>query len=824
MRVPLSWMRDFAPFGDDWQAVAAAFDELGLVVEQVEHVGSGLSSVVVARVESIGAIDGADRIRRVVVDAGAGPVEVVCGAWNFSAGDLVAFAPVGSVLAGGLRIERRKLRGVVSNGMLCSAREMGIGEDHEGIVVLEAPRAPGTPILDALGVAPDVVFEVAAETNRPDAFSIAGVSRDVAAWLGLPFTSPDPVPVLSGTEPTSALVEVVVEDPELCPRFTAHVLSEVAVGPSPPWVQRRLTLAGMRPINNVVDASNYVMLELGQPTHPYDLDQVAGPGLRIRASHPGETLTTLDGSTRVLGTRTVAPGDDRRDCVICDATGTAIGVAGVMGGASSEITAGTTRVLLEAAYFEPMAIARTSARLALRTEASARFERGCDPEGIDRAVARLVEILAISVPGLRQAPAPIDRRGPVPAAPVVAVRVGRVNAVLGTDLDAAQVAGYLEPIGFSCKTTVDGDLHVQVPSFRPDTTREVDVVEEVARHYGYRRIPRRRLRPPQVGALDRHQRQRRLVREVLVGLGADEAWTASLLAPGTHERVGLAGAELTVANPMAADEAVLRRTLLPGLLGALAFNAARRSGRLRLFEIGHVFPPPPPDRVRVALTHEDPDVSVVDERELLGAVFAGEGDDGASAVSAWATLADALGLDDVDIDQQAIVGGLHPTRRGALLARCRGEWAVVGEAGEVDPDVAEGFAVSAVAAGSEERRVGWLQLDLGLLLDAADCRSPLVAPVSRYPTSDVDLSLVVADTVPAGAVHRVLRDAGGEWTDAVWLFDTYRGAGIGPEERSLTFRLRFGAPDHTLTDDEVAGLRAACLAAAERRLGASART
>lgn len=826
MRVPLSWMRDFAPFGDDWQAVAAAFDELGLVVEQIEHVGGALRSVVVARVEEVGSIDGADRIRRVMVDPGAGAerVEVVCGAWNFAPGDLVAFAPVGTVLPGDFRIERRTVRGVVSNGMLCSARELGLGDDHDGIVVLEeGVSAPGSPLADALGVELDVVFDVAVETNRPDAFSIVGVSRDVAARLGVPFALRDPQPVPTGSEPTAALVDVVVESPQLCPRFTAHVLSEVVVGPSPTWVQRRLTLAGMRPINNVVDASNYVMMELGQPTHPYDLDQVPGRGLRIRASRPGERLTTLDGVERVLGTRTVAPGDDRRDCVICDASGTVIGVAGVMGGASTEITDATTTVLLEAAYFDPMTIARTSARLALRSEASARFERGCDPEGIDRAVDRLVEIVALSVPGLRRAPGAIDRRGPVPKAPAVTLRTNRVNAVLGTALDAARIAGYLEPIGFACTAAGDGDLLVQVPSFRPDTTREIDVVEEVARHYGYSQVPRRQLATAQVGGLNRAQRERRLVRQVLAGLGADEAWTASLLAPGTHDRLGLGGAELAVANPMAADESVLRRSLLAGLLGALAFNAARRSGRLRLFEIGHVFPPPPAARVEAALTHRRPELSVVDEREMLGAVFAAEGDDATTAVAAWVTIADAIGLEDIDIDQQVALPGLHPTRRGALLVRRHGRWLRAGEIGEVDPDVAEDFAVFGAGAGSPEQRAGWLQVDLGVLLGDVDRRGLEVGPVSRYPASEVDLALLVDDEVPAGAVQRVLQEAGGEHTEAVWLFDVYRGAGIGPHERSLTFRLRFAAPDHTLSDDEVASLRGRCLEAAHTRVGARPR-
>lgn len=830
MRVPLSWMREFAPFGEDWRQVAATFDELGLVVERVEQVGEGLGSVVVARVEAIDAIEGADRIRRVLVDDGRQPVEVVCGAWNFSQGDLVALAPVGAVLPGDFRIERRKLRGVVSNGMLCSARELGLGQDHQGILLLPPGTPLGIPLAQALGVESDVVFDVAVETNRPDAFSVAGVARDVAARLGLPFTLPVPEAVDAGLIPTAELASAVVEDADLCPRLTVHVLSDVVVGPSPSWVARRLTLAGMRPINNVVDASNYVMLELGQPTHPYDLDQVGGRGIRVRAARQGETVVTLDGTERALGARSVAPGDDRRDCIIADANGSAIGIAGIMGGSSTEITAATTRVLLEAAYFDPMAIARTSARLALRSEASARFERGCDPEGIDLAVARLVQVLACSAPSVRRAPAPIDRRGAVPTAAKVAVRAQRVNAVLGTNLDTDAIAGILEPIGFACQAEGAGRLSVTVPTFRPDSTREIDIVEEVARHVGYGAIARRRLRPDQVGSLTAYQRDRRLVRQVLAGAGADEAWTSSMVAPGHHERIGLTPGDLAVANPMTAEESVLRRSLMPGLLGALAFNAARGQGDVRFFEIGHVFGLPDPKRMSAAMAHDDPDLSPVDEREVLAAVFAGPDDDAATAVAAWAVLADAIGIAGVDLDQAATTPGLHPSRSAQILVGQAGSWLPIGAVGEVDPDVATAFGVGAGAAGraeagsGEQRRIGWFQVDLGLLLRAADRRPSQVSPVSRFPTATVDLALVVPDEVPAQAIRLALAEAAGDQVESVWLFDVYRGASIGSGRRSLTFRLRFGAPDHTLTDEEVARLRSACAGAVADRFDAHLRS
>jgi phenylalanyl-tRNA synthetase beta chain len=817
VRVPLSWIQDFAPVEGEVQALADVLDDLGLVVEGVVRVGEGLGDVVVARVEEIAPIPGAERIRRVVVDAGSGPLEVVCGAWNFAEGDLVPLAPVGAVLPGGVEIARRTMKGVVSNGMLCSPKELELADDHEGILVLgadgsaggagagEAP-APGTPLLEALGIERDVVFDLAVEGNRPDAASVAGVARDLAARLGVPFSLPEWPEPAAAAPAVGELASVEVVDRDLCPRFVARVLCDVVVGPSPPWVARRLTLAGMRPLNNVVDASNYVMLELGQPTHPYDLDRLAGAGLRVRAARAGERLVTLDGRERRMGERSVGGGDDGRDCVICDAEDSPVAVAGVMGGASTEIGAGTRRVLLEAAYFAPMAVARTSKRLGLRTEASSRFERGCDPWGIDRAVRRFVDVLGASGP-VTVAAGVIDERGEVPGPRQVQLRLGRLNAVLGTELDVATVSALLEPIGFSSRPGPPGVLEVTVPSFRPDTEREIDVVEEVARHHGYSRIPRRRPQAPQVGALSPYQRRRRFVREVMCGLGALEAWTPSLLAPGDHERAGWP-AGLALANPLTEDQSVLRRTLLPGMLGALSSNAARRQGEVRLFEIGHVFPPPPPWRVEAALAERD--LPVVDEREVLGLALAGPGDDALAASAAWAVLEDALRIVGVRLEQPAgaepgpagATLGLHPTRRATLL------WAggELGVVGEVDPEVLEAFGLD-----PGRQRVGWLEVDLVRLLEEVPQRPERAQAGSRFPSSDVDLAFVVPEHVPAAAVGATLGSAAGPAAEWVRLFDVYRGPGTAPGTRSLAFRLRLRAFDHTLGEEELQGIRQRCI-------------
>lgn len=840
MRVPLSWLRDFAPFDGDAAELATALDDLGLVVEETQYVGRGLEHVVLARVLEIATIAGADKIRRVVVDGGdPSPVEVVCGAWNFAEGDLVALAPVGAVLPGDFEITRRKMKGVVSNGMLCSGSELRLSEDHEGILVIggssypavmEDP-GPGTPIMEVLGIEPDVVFDVAVDANRPDAASVAGVARDLAARLRLPFSLPDPPPVETGEGPaTRELTSLEVVDRDLCPRFTSRVVEGVVVGPSPQWISRRLMLAGMRPINNVVDASNYVMIELGQPTHPYDLDRVTGGGLRVRAARPGEQVVTLDGITRTMAARSIGREDDMRDCLICDAEDSPIGIGGVMGGETSEISEMTKRVLLEAAYFTPMAIARTSKRLSLRTEASARFERGVDHAGIDRAARRLVQLLAASAgPSMSVAPDPLDVRGAVPEPRRVHVRTERVNALLGCDLTDEAIAGYLEPIGFECEIEAPGRLDVTVPTFRADAEREVDVVEEVARHHGYSRIPRRRVFPTQVGKLSRLQRERRVLRAVLAGVGADEVWTPSLLGPADHERAGFsqsASEMLELTNPLTPEESVLRRSLLPGMLRALEFNASRRQGKVRLFEIGKVFSVPSPERVRSALAHLDAHNSVVDERESVAMLLARKGDDAESAVQAWWTLCDALRLTGVELrrldrgqkhgalrvrlDARGD-GGLHPTRTAAVMA----DETVIGTVGEIDPVVVERYGIDASV-----QRVGWMELDLSrLLLDVAR-RGEVAGPVSRFPSSDVDLAFAVDETVPATSVTATLEQAAGELLESIELFDVYRGEGVQEGTRSLAWRLRFCALDHTLTEDEIGRLRATCIEAVEAAYGA----
>ncbi len=851
MRAPLSWLRDFAPFPDDIGVLRDALDDLGLVVEGVERVGEGLGDVVVSRVLEIRTIKGADKIRLVVVDAGAEPLEIVCGAHNFEVGDRVPLAPVGAILPGGFEIARRKMRGIWSNGMLCSGKELGLSDDGAGLLILgdEARGEPGTPLMDALGLEPDVVFDVTVEGNRPDAWSMTGIARDLAGRLGLPFDAPDaPQPAPSGW-PVESAASASVESLELCPRLTVSVLDGVRIGPSPQWIARRLLLAGMRPINNVVDASNYVMLELGQPTHPYDLARLPGRGLSVRRAQPGEMVETLDGVSRTVGVRGRGLGDTGDDCLICDAEGTPVGIGGIMGGASSEIEASTTEVLLEAAYFTPMAIARTSKRLGLRTEASARFERGCDPWAIEPSVLRFCQLLAESVPSLRVADGMLDVRGDVPEPFVVSVPIARVQSQIGVRLDAEQIARLLDPIGFRVLEEVaagvagspgsggpsgtglaGGHVTVLVPTNRPDVRREPygvdDVIEEIARTFGYRNIPRHTPTWPQPGGLTSLQRSRRAVKDVLVGLGSSEGWTDTFVSASAHADVGLTGEAVRVSNPLDAEKPFLRRSLMPGLLGALSYNASRRQGDIRLFEVGVVFSHPGEGSPRVVERAGAGGLERAElpgERELLAGVFAVDGDDARTAVAAWHVLAETLRLETVRLVQPG-GPGLHPTRSARLVAHdASGTEVTVGTVGEIDPDVAATFGLShAAGGGSVPDRVGWLEVDLGVLFDeqCVPRRATVVGAVSRFPSSDIDLAFVVSDAHPADAVADTLRRDAGELLESVRLFDVYRGAGIDEGSRSLAYRLRFCSPERTLTDEEVGVLRANCIEAVETEFGA----
>ncbi|HWD24806.1 MAG TPA: phenylalanine--tRNA ligase subunit beta [Acidimicrobiales bacterium] len=834
MYVPLSWLNEYAPTGvdptdrDAVRSLGRALDSLGLVIESTRFVGEGLGDVVLAQVRSIEAIEGADKIRKVEVDRGGGElVGIVCGATNFAEGDVVPLAPIGATLPGGFTIQRRKLRGVVSEGMLCSGSELGLSDDHAGLMILvsgavDGPLPDGVVLGEALtahlGIEPDVVFDVGVEPNRPDALSIVGVARDLAAKLGLPFVPPKPSIDEQGPE-ASTLASVSTSVPMWCDRILGRVLTGCTVVASPPLVRRRLALAGMRPINAIVDASNYVMLELGQPTHPYDLAKLGGSGIGVRLAAVGEELVTLDGERRTLGIARDRSGEpvEIAELVITDARDRVVGLAGVMGGSESEIAEDTTDVLLEVAHFDPLIVGRQAARHGLRTEASQRFWRGTDIDGMACAADRFCELVvaasyAAGVEPPAIAPGALDDDLRAPAAPPIRLRTGRVNAVLGTAIGRDAIVALLEPIGFEV-VVVGDDLDVMPPGFRHDVGREVDVIEEVARHYGYDRItgpPRRSVAP---GQLSDRQRRRRAMLRILQGAGADEAWTNSIVDPLLEERIGPDGPLISILNPIVQPETTLRTRLLPGLLGALRRNESHRNGAIRLFEVGRVFSASGDGDERPA------------EKEVLGLLLANDGDDATTAVDLFHALVDGLGIDPEALALEAAGerddpadGGTHPTRTAFIVDGRDGslDRRVLGVVGEVDPELLR-------AAELSGRRVGWLAIDLDRLF-AAPLRSRLARPISEFPSSDIDLAFILDDDVPADRLRDTVGHAAGALLESIRLLDVYRGPSVPDGTRSLTLRLRLSALDHTLGTEEIQTARDACIAAVEGTLPARLRS
>ena len=782
MKLSLNWLREYAPLPHDVDLLVDTLNGLGIEVSDVEHVGD-VAGVVTARVVRIERHPDAAKVIRVWVDQGDGVEHHVwCGASNFSPGDVVPLATVGTAMPDGRTIGSRGILGIPSDGMLCSPRELGVGGDHSGILVLPADTPVGVPYGDVSGLVEDVVIDVDVTRNRPDAFGHVGVGRDLAAKLGLPFTPPRSALASLG-DPAAATVEIDAGD--RCGRFTLTVLSGIVVGPSAPWMATRLSAVGQRPINNVVDVSNYVMLELNQPNHAYDLATLGGSGIRVRTAKDGEQLTTLDGMTRKL---TVD------ELLICDAHDAPIGLAGIMGGEHTEIGQSTSTVALEFAWFEPIGIAASVVRTGLRSDASARWERGVDAYGIDTSIARFVELLGETCPDLVVHAGAVDSRAEsLPPEPRrTSLRVSQASRIVGVDLSRGDVVRLLDPIGF----TVTGDdpeaLTVSLPSWRPDSTAEIDVIEEVARHYGYDNVPRRVPLSPLHGHLSTVQQRRRQVRDVLLGLGISEVMPSPFLSDDDLRRAGLGVEVLRITNPLVAEEDILRPSLRPGLLSAVAFNATHRRPGVALFEIGHVYRPAPGE--------------LPDEREMLGVVLAGS--EAPAAIGVWREIAAALGV-GARIDQGRVPAGLHPTRSAMLVAGRE----AIGAVGEVAPGVLDSYSIS--------ERVAILELELSTVL-TTEAKPARWRATSRHPSSDLDMAFELGEDIPAEKLEKAIRQGAGSLLVGLELFDVYRGPGITDGSRSLAYRLRLQAPDRTLTDADTATVVTQVRAATDK-LGATLR-
>ncbi|MGY1807890.1 phenylalanine--tRNA ligase subunit beta [Blastococcus sp. SYSU D00669] len=825
MRVPIGWLAEHVdiPAGTTVEDLDTAFVRLGLEVEEVHRPEQVTGPLVVGRVLEIEELTGFKKpIRFCRVDVGeAEPRGIVCGARNFVTGDAVVVALPGAVLPGGFEIAARKTYDRISDGMICSVRELGIGEDHAGILVLgdssdDAAPAPGTPAGPVVGL-DDVVIELAVTPDRGYCLSMRGLAREMGTGLAVDWRDPGAAtpPAWSG-EPAW---EVRVDDPARCDRFSMIALEGLdPAAPSPWWMRRRLAQSGVRSISLAVDVTNYVMLELGQPMHAFDRGAVRGP-IVVRLAREGEKLTTLDGVQRVLS---------EDDLLITDDSGP-IGLAAVMGGGSTEIGDGTTEVLLEAAHWEPTGVARTARRHRLPSEAAKRFERGVDPEMTVVALARAAELLA-RYGGARVVGAPVDvdtrvARTPIRLDPELPSRVA------GVDYDPRQVVELLDAVG--CHMTGSPDsvlLDVVPPSWRPDLTDPADLAEEVVRLAGYDEVPSVLPTAPPGRGLTETQRGRRAIGRALAEAGYVEAPSYPFVGTAVLDALGLPEddprrAVVLVRNPLSEEEPALRTTLVPGLLATLARNLARGQRDLALFEHGAVFPGGvgtpaplpgvdrrPDDETLAGLLGAVPDqpwhvaVALAGNREPRGWWGPGRPAVWADAVEAARRVAAAAGAElTVQAGERA---PWHPGRCAELLVGDR----VVGHAGELHPRVC--------AALDLPPRTSVMELDVDALPPARVAVGP---SISAFPPVLLDLALVVADDVPAADVEAALRAGAGELLESLRLFDVYTGAPVPAGRKSLAYALTLRAPDRTLTSEEATAVRDAAAAAAAERTGAELR-
>ncbi len=800
MKVPLSWLHEYVTPDLDAAALAERLALTGTEVERVvRHGVPAVDGFVIGRVLSAEQHPDADRLRVCAVDLGGDePAQIVCGAPNVAAGQTVAVAQPGAVMPDGTKLRKAKLRGVESHGMILSEPELQIGVERGGIMVLgldgDGP-APGTPLGDVLPISTDVL-ELEITPNRPDCLGVYGVAREVHAATGATL-APAPWAEDPGSDGAVEGVSVVVET-ERCARFAVRRFEDVTVGPSPAWLKARLTAAGQRPINNVVDVTNYVMLLTGEPLHAFDLDRVAGGRLTVRDGRDGDELETLDGELRKL---------DPDMIVICDDDGPT-SLAGVMGGARSEVHEGTTRVLLEAATWDGPSVQRTSTRVALRSEASGRFEKGLAPEQAMEAMAVATRLL-VELAGARVAPGTVDVGGPGPEPAVIGLRDARVSGLLGAPVARERSAEILTALDFGVAQADDG-LDVTVPAFRRnDVTREADLIEEVARIDGVDKLPATLPASGHaVGRLSDAQRLKRLAADTLAGAGLHEAIGWSWIAPELADRLRLPADDprrraLAVENPMSAEHALMRTTLLGSLLDVARRNVTHGAPDVAIFESGAVYLPErgaelprEPHHVGVLLTGAVRPASWRESTPPAADFFAAKG--------MLAGLLDALRV--AWTVEPATEPFLHPGRSAAVIVA----GSPIGWLGELHPALAAEWEIDGAVAAFE------------IDLDAAIAAVP--GPVryedyTSFPEVRQDLAVVVPAAVAAATVVDAVRAAGGPLLATAEVFDVYRGAQIGDGEVSLALRLAFRSPERTLTDDEVAERRAAIEAALAEQVG-----
>lgn len=798
MKVSFNWLADYIDLPTRQPGpVAEVLESLGHEVEEVEHLAPQFQRVVTARVLEVDRHPRADRIRVCRVTTGDDPMTVVCGAWNFEAGATVALAVPGSTLAGGMEIGRRSIRGVVSNGMICSERELGLGEDAAGILVFD-PETPVGEDLASFGELTDTVLDLSITPNRPDVMSYVGVARELAAYYRVDYRVREPeFPRLDAVP----RIGITIEDPSGCYRFTSREVWGCQVGPSPFWMRTRLRASGQRPISNVVDITNYVLLELGQPIHAFDLDKLGGAGIVVRRAVPGERLTTLDGVERDLTSSDLVVADRHR----------ASALAGTMGGGESEVTGQTTNVLIEAASWDPPTVLHMSKRHTLRTEASARFERGVDPELPPLAVARAAQLVLELAGGealaqVTDVVAREDRLKPV----TVKLRLREVERILGPGFDTPRVVDLLSRLHLG----VEGQdpVTVEVPTFRPDLTRPIDLVEELARLWGYNNFPERIPRGPG-GGRSIPQNRTNTLRRSLCSVGFSESVSLSFMRASEIEIWGWddddeRSQQIGLKNPLREEESILRTTLLPGLLRVARYNHSHGLDNVAIFELGRVFL----DRPHPVLAQ------VPDQPQRIGVLATGRlGGSGLglsprpvdfyTVAAVWRAVARHLDLHDWRLEP-VDEAGWHPARAARLVMDRR----QVGTIGEIHPAV--------VRRAELPGRVVAMELRLRPLV--ADREHWQFRAPSVFPPYTFDLAFEAPEDLAADDLLAATGEAAGPLLEAARVFDEFRGDPLGEGRKSLAINYTLRAADRTLSSEDTAGaLRS--MAEAARHLGAELR-
>ncbi|CAM5660352.1 phenylalanine--tRNA ligase subunit beta [Streptomyces canus] len=832
MRVPLSWLREYVdlPATETGRDVQAKLVSAGLEVETVEHLGADLKGpLVVGQVLTIEELEGFKKpIRFCTVDVGQAngtgePQEIVCGARNFQVGDKVVVVLPGATLPGGFSISARKTYGKTSHGMICSGGELGMGDDgSHGIIVLPPETEVGKDAIELLELV-DEVLDIAVTANRGDCLSIRGVAREAAIGYGLPLRDPA---LLDVPGPNAFGYPVQVSDPLGCDRFTVRTVTGLSPeARSPLWLQRRLQKVGMRPISLAVDVTNYVMMELGQPLHAYDRTLVQGT-IGVRRAEEGEQIVTLDGVERKL---------HAEDLVITDERGP-IGLAGVMGGANTEIAdhaegEGTTDVVIEAAHFDAVAIARTARRHKLSSEASRRFERGVDPQAAAAAAQRTVDLLVLLAGGTAEAGV---TEVVAPSAPhTISVPADHPDKVAGVSYGRETVVRRLQEVG--CDVYGQDELIVTVPSWRPDLQEINDLAEEVIRLEGYENLPSTLPRPPAGRGLTHRQRLHRRAGRALAGAGYVEAPNYPFVSEQVFDQLGLEADDparrvVRLTNPLNDEEPALRTSLLPGLLGALRRNDGRGSHDLALFETGLVFQPRSEQRVAAVLPVDrrptdaeiaELDAALPEQPRHVAVVLAGAREQagwwGKDRPADWADAVEAGRLVAREAGAELVVRGgqygpWHPGRCAEFVVVVDGAETVVGHAGELHPRVVKAFGLPA--------RTSAMELDLDVL-EAVGDDTPQAPAISTFPVATQDVALVVDKFVPHADVETALREGAGELLEGIRLFDVYENEEqLGDGKKSLAYALRFRAGDRTLTVDEASAARDAAVALAGERTGA----